>query len=170
MLLTVLLEVEAMLNSKPLDYVSTDMADIDPVAPNNLLMGRPDGSLPQVVFPNTEILSRRRWRHSQVLADHFWSCFIREYLPGLQTRQKWQASLPELLKKAVVLIVDPQLPRTLWPIGHVVKVHCSDDGCIRSADVNIKEHVYTRPVARLVMLPALPSGEEDESPTPDLSD
>ncbi|KAJ8359096.1 hypothetical protein SKAU_G00156210 [Synaphobranchus kaupii] len=162
-LLTVLLEVEAILNSKPLGYVSADIADIDPVTPNSLLMGRPDGSLPQVVYPETEILSRRRWRHSQILADQFWSRFIREYLPGLQTRQKWHSTLPELMDKAVVMLVDPQLPRALWPIGHVIKIHRSDDGCIRSADVNIKGHVYTRPVARLVMLPALPSGEDDTS-------
>lgn len=47
-LLTVLLEVEAIINSKPLGYVSSDIADIDPVTPNSLLMGRPDGSRPQV--------------------------------------------------------------------------------------------------------------------------
>lgn len=165
-LLTVLLEVEAILNSKPLGYVSADIADIDPVTPNSLLMGRPDGSLPQVVYPERELLSRRRWRHSQVLADQFWSRFIREYLPGLQTRQKWHSASPELLDKAVVMLVDPQLPRALWPIGHVTKVHRSDDGCIRSADVDIRGHVYTRPVARLVMLPALPSGEDDASVSP----
>lgn len=45
-LLTVLLEVEAIINSKPLGYVSSDIADIEPVTPNSLLMGRPDGSLP----------------------------------------------------------------------------------------------------------------------------
>lgn len=38
-LLTVLLEVEAIINSKPLGYVSSDIADIDPVTPNSLLMG-----------------------------------------------------------------------------------------------------------------------------------
>ncbi len=32
-LMTVLLEVEAILNSKPLDYVSSDVADADPVTP-----------------------------------------------------------------------------------------------------------------------------------------
>lgn len=127
-------------------------------------MGRPNGSLPQVVYPETDILSRRRWRHSQILADQFWAKFIKEYLPGLQTRQKWQPSPPDLQDKAVIMLVEPQLPRAQWPVGRVVKVHRSDDGCVRSADVNIKGHIFTRPVARLVMLPALPPGEEDPPP------
>ena len=48
---TVLLEVESILNSRPLGYVSTDMADPDPVTPNSLLMGWLDSSLPQVIYP-----------------------------------------------------------------------------------------------------------------------
>lgn len=51
--------------------------------------------------------------HSQVLADQFWSRFIREYLPGLQTRQKWHSSPPDLLEKAIVMLVEPQLPWVL---------------------------------------------------------
>ena len=101
----------------------------DPVTPNSLLMGRPDGSLPQVVYPETEILSRRRWRHSQILADQFGSRFITEYLPGLQTRQKWQSSPPDLQDEAVIMLVEPQLPQAQWPVGRVVNVHRSDDGC-----------------------------------------
>lgn len=50
---TVLTEVEGILNSKPLGYLSSDVSDIDPVTPNHLLMGRPDGSLPQVVYPQS---------------------------------------------------------------------------------------------------------------------
>lgn len=76
---TILLEVESILNSRPLGYVSTDIADPDPVTPNSLLMGRPDCSLPQVVYPESELLSRKRWRHTQVLADQFWKHFIRHF-------------------------------------------------------------------------------------------
>lgn len=78
-LLIVLLEVEAILNSKPLGYVSADVAAVNPVTPNSLLMGRPDSLRPQVVYPKAEIFSRRRWRHSHVLADQFWSRFSRDY-------------------------------------------------------------------------------------------
>ncbi len=47
---TVLIEVEGILNSKPLGYVSSDVADLDPVTPNMLLMGWRDASLPQVIY------------------------------------------------------------------------------------------------------------------------
>ncbi len=58
-LLTVLIEVEGILNSKPLGYVSTDVADPEPVTPNLLLMGRLDPAMPQAVYQESELLSRR---------------------------------------------------------------------------------------------------------------
>ncbi len=139
--MTVLLKVEAILNSKPLEYVSSDVADADPVTPNCLLMGRPNGSLPQVVYPESEMLSRHHWRQSQILADQFWSRFIRDYLPSLQTQQKWQSSPSNLKEQIFVMIVDPQLPQSLWPVGRVIKTYPSPDGHIRSADVQIKGQV-----------------------------
>ncbi|KAL0151370.1 hypothetical protein M9458_053364 [Cirrhinus mrigala] len=156
----------AIINSKPLGYVSSDVADADPVTPSSLLMGRPDGSLPQVIYPESEMLSRRRWRHSQILADRFWSRFIRDYLSSLQTRQKWQASPPDLQKHTYVMIVDPQLPRGLWPVGKVIQTHVSPDDHFRSADVQIKNQIYTRPVAHLVVLPTLPSDDPGASNPP----
>jgi len=30
------------------------------------------------------------WRHTQILADRFWASFVKEYLPSLQTLQKWK--------------------------------------------------------------------------------
>lgn len=45
-LYTVLVEVEGILNSKPLGYVPADVADLDPITPKVLLMGRQDAALP----------------------------------------------------------------------------------------------------------------------------
>ncbi|XP_058652120.1 uncharacterized protein LOC131552381 [Onychostoma macrolepis] len=157
---TVLLEVEGMLNAKPLGYVSSVPKDLDPVTPNVLLMGRRDGSLPQVVYPKSELLSRRRWRHSQVLADQFWSSFIKNYLPSLQSRQKWYSTSTDINLGSVVLMVDPQLPRAYWPIGRVTKVYPSADGHVRTVDVKINDRTYTRPVARLIVLSGI---QEDEN-------
>ncbi|KAJ8280810.1 hypothetical protein GJAV_G00059300 [Gymnothorax javanicus] len=129
---TVLVEIEGILNSKPLGYVSSDIADPDPVTPNTLLMGRPDSSLPQVIYPESELLTRRRWRHSQILADQFWARFIRQYLPAQQTRQKWQKDKDHLTVGTVVMIVDPQSPRALWLVGTVKAVCPGSDGRISS--------------------------------------
>lgn len=153
---TVLVEIEGILNSKPFGYVSSDISDPDPVTPNTLLMGRPDSSLPQVIYPESELLTRRRWRHSQVLADQFWSRFIRKYLPAQQTRQKWQKEKDNLTVGTVVMIVDPQSPRALWLVGTVKAVCPGSDGRVRAAEVKVKDRTYLRPVARLIKLPAFP--------------
>ncbi len=116
---TVLTEIEGILNSKPLGYISSDISDMNPVTPNHLLMGRLDGSLPQVVYPQSEMISRKRWRHSQILTDLFWSAFIKYYLPNLQTRSKWQKDVEDIAIGNVVMLVDPQLPRAMWLIGKV---------------------------------------------------
>ncbi|KAF7655539.1 hypothetical protein LDENG_00054600 [Lucifuga dentata] len=150
---TLLVEVEEMLNSKPIGYVSSDISDPDPVTPNLLLMGRLEAALPQVMFVNSDLLTRRCWRHSQILADHFWASFIKNYLPTLQSRHKWQTDVPNLAVDSVVMVVDPQLPRAQWPIGTVLHTLPSKDGRVRVPEVNIGGKTYVRPVSRLVTLP-----------------
>ncbi|KAI7790741.1 hypothetical protein IRJ41_010740 [Triplophysa rosa] len=134
--------VEAIINAKPLGYTSSNVADLDAVTPNVLLMGRLDGSLPPVVYQKSEGLSK----------------------------QKWHDTPTDLTVNSVVLLMDPQFPRALWPVGRVVKVHQSADGHVRSADVRIKDKIYTWPVARLITLPAIPDHSDDAHGTPVSSD
>ncbi|XP_067306008.1 uncharacterized protein [Pseudorasbora parva] len=152
---TLLVEVEGILNSKPLGYVSSDIADLDPVTPNLLLMGRHDASLPQVLYDSNELLGKRRWRHSQVLADQFWSAFTRCYLPELQSRSKWRTDGKEIAVGQVVLLIDHQLPRALWPVGTVTETYAGADGRIRTAKVQVRDKMYTRPVVKLIQLPQM---------------
>lgn len=123
-----------------------------------LLMKAP---LPQVVYDPSNLIGSRRWRHSQVLVNHFWSRFIRHYLPILQERHKWQKDAECLKPDQVVLIVDPQLPRALWPVGKVTTTYPGADGRIRTAAVKVKDGMYIQPVARLVLLPMLEDDDKD---------
>lgn len=154
-LLTLLIEVEGILNAKPLWYVSPDVADPDPITPNMLLMGRRDSSLPQALYDSEDLLGRRRWRHSQVFADTFWSSFISQYLPSPQDRQKWRSDSRELSIGQVVLVVDPCFPRASRPVGSVTKTYPAPGGRVHTAAVQVKEKIYTRPVVRLIPLPRL---------------
>lgn len=155
--MTVLIKVEGILNSKPLGYASSDLADPDPITPNVLLMGRQDATLPQAVYGSSDLLGCRRWKHSQVLADHFWGQFTRRYLPSLQLHHKWRTNTSDITIGEVVMVVNPQLPRALWPIGRVTDIHLSDDGRVRSAKVNITVTVYTS--NKVIKLPKMPKDE-----------
>lgn len=106
-----------MLNSKILSYISADVADPDPIAPIIFLMGLQDSSLPQAMFTNNNLICRCSWCHSQILADHFWASFIRDYLLGLQQCGKWQGEVENMNVGQVVMVVDPQSPCALWPVG-----------------------------------------------------
>ncbi len=57
------------------------------------------------------------------------------------------------------MIVDPQLPRALWPVGKISQVFPGADGRVRAANVEVKGRTYTRIVARLILLPALPEDD-----------
>ncbi|XP_072288660.1 CMP-N-acetylneuraminate-beta-galactosamide-alpha-2,3-sialyltransferase 1-like [Eucyclogobius newberryi] len=80
-----------------------------------------------------------RWKHSQVISDHFWKRFVQNYLPGLQLRQKWRKSTDNVAVGQVVMIVDANLPRGLWPVGTITKVFPGSDGIVRVAEVLVND-------------------------------
>lgn len=51
---TLPVEVEGILNSKPLRYVFSDPTDPNPVTPDMLLMGRPYSSLPRAMYCSSQ--------------------------------------------------------------------------------------------------------------------
>lgn len=59
------------------------------------------------------------------------------------------------------MLVDPQMPRSFWQIGRVVKVFPGADDRVRTAEIQIKNRAYTRPIARLVVLPEIPDEAND---------
>ena len=153
-LYTCLVEVEALLNSKPLTYVSSDIADPDPITPFMLLMGRRDHAPVQVVYPDRDVLSRRRWRQCQALMQRFWREFVQSYLSAMQARQKWHSENDNLSIGDVVLMVDPQQRRASWPLAKVTEVLPGADKRVRIVRVQVGDRIYTRPVARLIRLPS----------------
>ena len=88
MLATVLTEVESILNSRLLFAVSDDPNDYEPLTPNHLLLQRAVHALPPGSFVKEDVLARKKWRQTQVLADRFWKRWLKEYIPAIQERHK----------------------------------------------------------------------------------
>lgn len=154
-LLTLLCEVEAIVNGCPITKVSDDPRVPEALTPNHLLLLRAGPPQPPGHFQKTDNFSRRRWRQVQYLADVFWKCWTREYLPSLQERQKWERASRNFAVGDVVLVLDENLPRCSWPLGRVIEVFPNhSDGLIRCVRLKTKSSVLVRPVDKLVLLEA----------------
>jgi hypothetical protein len=149
---TLLCEVEATVNSRPLTKVSYDTEDLDVITPNHLLQLKTPENFPPGKFIEQDQYARRRWRQVQYLADVFWKRWTQEYLPMLQRRQKWINPQRNLQKGDIVLIVDHNAPRNSWPMGRVQEVHQDKNGLVRSAAIKTKTSTLARPVSKLCLL------------------
>ena len=88
-MMTVLTDIEAIINSRPLTYVGDDIRDGRIITPALLAIGRDLGNPSDVPPKKAEVSLSERFRYWLRLQSHFWSRWLREYLPGLSVRQNW---------------------------------------------------------------------------------
>ena len=151
-LLTLLAEVEHTVNSRPLMHVPADPTAPAALSPNEILIGTTSG-MPTLTRHNiSDLDSRKQWRQSQAIADLFWTRWLREYLPELLPRSKWQHDTEPIRVGDVVIIVNYNFPRNLWLKGLVKETHPGTDGKTRIAKVHTKFGDYLRPVHKLIPL------------------
>ena len=149
---TVMCEVEAVINSRPLTKSSDDIDDLEPLTPNHLLLLKGKPALPPGVFQKEDLYSKRRWRQVQYISDIFWKRWSREYLPLLQERQKWLEKKRNVKEGDVVLIVDERAPRGSWLMGKVEKTIPDAKGFVRRVLVRTKTSTLERPIDKLCLL------------------
>ena len=153
---TVLVQIEACLNSRPLVPISSSDEDsIEALTPGHFLIGQPLTALPDPAFSYRSVSLLRRWHLCQHLVRHFWKRWSLEYLTTLQKSYKWQHPTRNLeIDDLVVLIEDGVVP-TKWPLARVTKTYPGSDGVVRVADVKTSKGSYRRPVHKLAaLLPA----------------
>ena len=150
---TALIEVENILNSRPITGVSSDHQDPEPLTPNHLLLLREGPFAPvEGITDKSVCYGRRRWLHVQYLASLFWTRWRKEYLPLLQRRNKWTTPKENVRVNDIVLLVDETTPRGKWPLGRVLSVRTSNDGKVRSVDVKVNNNVLKRPISKLCIV------------------
>lgn len=156
-LLTVIAEVEAILNARPLTQLSLDPRDEEPLTPNHLLLMRSSPNVVPGVFVKEDGYGRRRWRQTQFLANQFWKRWISEYLPLLQQRQKWTQPKRSLEVNDLVLVAADNEPRGQWPLGRVMQIYPDKNGRVRQVEVRVGPKYLRRPIAKLCFLERLNS-------------
>ena len=154
---TVFTKAERIANSRPLTRNSSSPDDDEPLTPSHFLNVRPTVNLPPEMVNDSDRFSRKRWRQAQLLSNHYWKRWLKEYIPSLQERQKWQKTQRNLQTGELVLIADDNVPRHQWPIGRVTNVFPGSDVLVGSVEVRAKESTYRRPITKICLLEQLGS-------------
>ena len=152
---TALVEVERILNNRPLTYASSDIKDLTTLCPANFLypgvIGHSSVNLFPPKPPGAETL-RYNWKKTRDLVDLFWTRWTTEYLTTLQRRTKWKGHTKNLYVGQLVLICNEQTVRDQWPLGRIDSVK-SDGQNVRSAIVTLASgKQFERHVTKIVPL------------------
>lgn len=167
-LLTALIEIEMVLNSRPLTYISADDLD-EPITPSHLLVGRRLMSYPDHLLTTKYGLDsdnednedghklNARLKHLNHSLDSFWRRWRREYLLELREahRHHHSSGEPRLAEGDIVMYSDNQ-PHSCWKLGQIERVFIGADGQKRAATVRVSKKGRTstldRPIQHLYPL------------------
>ena len=148
---TLFCEIEAILNGRPISEMSNSPNDLEALTPNHLILQRGGENLPPGIFGMNDNFSKRRWRQLQYLADGFWKRWIREYLPLLQEKQKWNIQKRNLAVNDLVLVVDNK-PRNAWSLARILEVIKDKKGFVRIVKLKTQSGVILRPISKLCVV------------------
>ena len=105
-LTTLMAEVCAIVNNRPLVEVSNDPESPILLTPSMLLTMKNVADVnPFLSFSSKDML-RSTWKHVQKLTDVFWHRWKLEYLHSLHIRKKWQNHSVNLKPGGLVLVQD----------------------------------------------------------------
>ncbi|XP_076660747.1 uncharacterized protein LOC143364135 [Halictus rubicundus] len=151
-LATFLCQVEACLNSRPLQALTDDPEDLTPLTPGHFLIGGPLLAIPEPTLHDVPTPRLTRWQQLQQRLEHFWRRWASEYLHQLQSRRKWTTAQASLNIGDLTLVKSEITPPTKWPLARITNVHPGSDGHVRVVTVRIATSSLTRPVTKIVLL------------------
>ncbi|GFV19969.1 integrase catalytic domain-containing protein [Trichonephila clavipes] len=105
-LTTLMAQIKAVLNSRPLSPLSSDPNDLNPLTPGHFLTNCAISSFPEPCTASDSLSYHSRWKLIQSLRDKFWNRWSTEYLTHLQTRAKWSVQNTNLMENQLVLLKD----------------------------------------------------------------
>ncbi|XP_075157744.1 uncharacterized protein LOC142231011 [Haematobia irritans] len=160
---TLICQISAILNSRPLIPLTDDPNDLEVLTPGHFLVGAPLTSFPEPDIGSLNINTLSRWQKVCYIQQIFWKKWSCSYLNLLQERTKWKSSKNNIATGAMVLVKDDNLPPLKWKMGRIVETICGSDGIVRVAIVKTSNGVSRRSVSKLSPLPIEDNAVESQS-------
>ncbi|GBN29577.1 hypothetical protein AVEN_119816-1 [Araneus ventricosus] len=151
--LTILIQIEELLNSRPLTPLSSEVEDLEILTPGHFLIGRPITAIPKPLMIELNDNRLNRWQLLTKKVQAIWKHWSKNYLNNLQQRHKWMFKKDNVKIGDMVLIKEDNVPVSNWPLGRVVKLYPGKDNIIRVVDIKTKTGIFKRSVSRLCVLP-----------------
>ena len=152
-LVTVLVEIEACINSRPLTFVGDDIEAREPLTPAHFLLGRSGGFYSRAseeTSPDPESLGLR-WQLCQSVLQQFWSEWSTNYIRNLP-QVAGSVKGGQVRVGSLVLVQGETRHRLSWPIGVVKQVFPGRDGVVRAAEIKTSKGLLTCSIQRLHVL------------------
>ena len=169
---TIITEVEATLNTRPLNYIDEDINSVTALTPNDFLSPYSKVGIP-VIKNDTEVqidkdfkpsntkpaeILMETWKKGQAHLNRLWKIWYSHYI--LSLRERYQTHIQEVKKVSKcepqigeIVHVKEELPRGRWKLGRIEELIISKDGETRAAKIRTAHgHVLKRPLTLLYPL------------------
>ncbi|GFR16869.1 DUF5641 domain-containing protein [Trichonephila clavata] len=147
------LNIEVEANSMSLTYIYNDVNEPDPLTPSHFTVGSRLTTLPspKLNANSINVELTKKWKYRQLLLDHFWKRFFKEYLLELRSVMftKQSKNIPNLKFDDAVLIREDNVKRYNWKLGKIKKLFPGRDG---KCEIQLSKGVVKIPVERLYNL------------------
>ncbi|GBM28342.1 hypothetical protein AVEN_229526-1 [Araneus ventricosus] len=152
-LYTVLVEIEAVINSRPITYLYSNVNEPDPLSPSHFLTGSK-----LIVLPSPNAVPKssksdliKRWKNRLLLLDHFWKRFFKEYLLELISVMfsKIPKNSVQFKINDVVLITEDNVKRYNLKLDKIKTLYPGRDCKIRSCKIQVANGTLRRPIGSL---------------------
>ncbi|GBM81611.1 hypothetical protein AVEN_82341-1 [Araneus ventricosus] len=150
---TIIIQIEGILNSRPLSPLSSDINEYEVLTPAHFLIGRPITAIPEpeIIIISDNKLSR--WQQLTKFTQIIWKRWQREYLNHLQQRYKWQLKKDNLREGMIVIVKEDNLPMCKWALAKILEIIRGTDNHIRVVKLKTASGTFIRSISKICVLP-----------------
>ncbi|UYV62831.1 hypothetical protein LAZ67_2002070 [Cordylochernes scorpioides] len=152
---TVMCDVESLINTRPLTYLTEESEDLAPLTPSLFLHEVREVSVPDLDLIDNQTLSRK-YQYIKRVREDLRERFRIEYFGFLrQETRRLKTTIPFKVGD-MVLIGQESLKRLHWPLARIIQLYPGKDGLVRVAKVKTSSGDKIRPIQKLYNLEITP--------------
>ncbi|XP_011311718.1 uncharacterized protein [Fopius arisanus] len=152
---TMLIQIEACLNSRPMSSMSDGPDDLQAFTPEHFLIGEPLQLIPEPSYLDDNPSRMHRWNLITKKIQQFRSRWSKVCLQRHLATYKWNHRQENLKVGDMVLVVDEDFPPARWPLARItVKSAYSEvaryaDGTPNPEEYETRVSTWNRPITKL---------------------